>query len=76
MKFKSEIHSYIESHKGEIIETLKEMIKIPSVKGEASEEFPNGLKSALKPSLTTRKAISFLTLARVKRHSVCFPTRT
>ena len=46
MKLRDEIHSYIQTHKDEITETLKEMIKIPSVKGEASKEYPNGLNAA------------------------------
>ena len=46
MKFKNEIHSYIENRKDEIINTLKEMVKIPSVKGEADENYPNGVKTA------------------------------
>ena len=46
MKLRNKIHTYIENHKDEITEILKEMIKIPSVKGEASKEYPNGLNAA------------------------------
>lgn len=42
MKFREEIHSYIETNKNEIIETLKALIKIPSFKGETSENAPFG----------------------------------
>ena len=42
MKYKQEIHEYIESHKDEITEILKEIIKIPSVRGEAELGAPFG----------------------------------
>ena len=38
MKFKEQIHDYIQRHKGEIVDTLKELITIPSVRGEAEEK--------------------------------------
>ena len=33
MKYKQEIHEYINAHKDEITKTLKEIIKIPSIRG-------------------------------------------
>lgn len=42
MKYKQEIHKYINAHKDEITETLKEIIKIPSVRGEAQAGAPFG----------------------------------
>ena len=46
MQYREEIHNYIFSHKDEIVETLKELIKIPSVRGEASENAPFGIECA------------------------------
>ena len=34
------IHDYIQEHKEEIVDTLKELIKIPSVRSEAKEKAP------------------------------------
>ena len=42
MIFKEQIHDYIQRHKTEIVDTLKELIRIPSVKGEAEENAPFG----------------------------------
>ena len=46
MIFKEQIHDYIQRHKGEIVDTLKELIRIPSVKGEAEENAPFGEECA------------------------------
>lgn len=46
MDFKEQIHDYIQRHKGEIVETLKELIRIPSVRGEAEENAPFGKECA------------------------------
>lgn len=35
MKYKEEIHNYVQAHKDEMIGTLKEPVKIPSVQSEA-----------------------------------------
>ena len=40
--YKNEIREYIDSHKSEIVEILKELIRIPSVRGEADEGAPFG----------------------------------
>lgn len=46
MQYREEIHAYIQAHKEEIIETLKELIKIPSVRGDAVENAPFGIECA------------------------------
>lgn len=46
MIFKEEIHKYIEANKVQIVETLKELVKIPSVRGEASDNAPFGKECA------------------------------
>lgn len=46
MIFKEQIHDYIQRHKGKIVDTLKELIRIPSVKGEAEENAPFGEECA------------------------------
>lgn len=46
MDFKKQIHDYIQKHKREIIDTLKELIRIPSVSGEAEEDAPFGKECA------------------------------
>ncbi len=46
MKYQEEIHKYIQSNKNEIVEILKELIKIPSVRGTASENAPFGAECA------------------------------
>lgn len=46
MQYKEQIHNYVQNHKEEIIETLKELIKIPSVRGEAEENAPFGKECA------------------------------
>ena len=40
MNFKQQINDYIQSHKKEIVDTLNELIKIPSVRGNAEENAP------------------------------------
>ena len=42
----SEIKKYINEHKDEMIELLKELVAIPSVQGEAEEGFPFGKEPA------------------------------
>ena len=46
MQYKVQIHNYVQNHKDEIIETLKELVKIPSVRGEAEENAPFGKECA------------------------------
>ena len=46
MNFKEQIHDYIQQHKGEIVDTLKNLIAIPSVRGEAEEAAPFGRECA------------------------------
>lgn len=40
--YKEKIHSYIQNNKDEILNTLKELVKIPSVRGKAEEKAPFG----------------------------------
>lgn len=42
MQYKVQIHNYVQNHKDEIVETLKEIIKIPSVRSEVEENAPFG----------------------------------
>ncbi|MEE0899203.1 MAG: Xaa-His dipeptidase, partial [Acutalibacteraceae bacterium] len=46
MQYREEIHNYIQTHKENIVETLKELIKIPSVRSEAEENAPFGKECA------------------------------
>lgn len=46
MKYREVIHNYIWSRKEEIVETLKELVKIPSVRGAAEEGAPFGKECA------------------------------
>lgn len=46
MKYAQEIHDYVQMHRKEIVETLKELIKIPSVRGESEENTPFGKECA------------------------------
>lgn len=42
MLYREEIHEYVQSNRADIIHTLKELIKIPSVRGQAEENAPFG----------------------------------
>lgn len=42
MRYEEEIHNYVQSHKDEIINMLKELVKIPSVQSAAEEGAPFG----------------------------------
>jgi succinyl-diaminopimelate desuccinylase len=42
MKYREQIHAYIQERKSEIVHTLKELVKIPSVRSNASEHAPFG----------------------------------
>lgn len=44
--YKDKIHEYIDSHKGEIVGMLKELVRIPSVRGEALPNAPFGSECA------------------------------
>lgn len=46
MKYAQEIHDYVQMHRKEIVETLKELIKIPSVRGKSEENTPFGKECA------------------------------
>lgn len=46
MKFEKEIYNYIQDNKLEIIDTLKKLVKIPSVQGEALPDAPFGKECA------------------------------
>ena len=46
MNFKEQIHDYIQGHKREIVDTLKNLIAISSVRGEAEETAPFGRECA------------------------------
>ena len=48
------IRNYIQQHKGEIVDTLKELIRIPSVRGEAEENAPFGEECARVLEFTQR----------------------
>ena len=54
MIFKEQIHDYIQQHKGEIVDTLKELIRIPSVRGEAEDNAPFGKECARVLEFTQR----------------------
>lgn len=42
MRYQEEIHNYVQAHKDEMINMLKELVKIPSVQSEAEEGAPFG----------------------------------
>ena len=42
MEYTEKIHNYVVEHKEEILKTLKELVKIPSVRGAAEAEAPFG----------------------------------
>ena len=46
MQYREEIHNYIQNRRDEIVETLKELVRIPSVRGNAEEGAPYGLECA------------------------------
>lgn len=46
MRYKEEIHNYVQEHTREIIDTLKELVRIPSVRGAAEEHAPFGKECA------------------------------
>jgi len=43
LEYRSSVHNYISSHKDEIIEILRQLVAIPSVRGEAQEGAPYGV---------------------------------
>lgn len=63
MKYSQNISDYIESHKDEMINTLAELVKIPSVKGEAENNKPFGKypASALEKALDICNSFGFKT---------------
>ena len=48
------IHDYIHQHKDEIVNILKELIRIPSVRSEAEENVPFGAECARVLEFTQR----------------------
>lgn len=46
MQYRDKIHNYVQEHKSEIVNTLKELVKIPSVRGTAEEHAPFGRECA------------------------------
>lgn len=46
MRYKEEIHNYVQEHTREIIDTLKELVRIPSVRGAAEKHAPFGKECA------------------------------
>lgn len=46
MDYTQKIHSYATEHKEEILNTLKELVKIPSVRGETQKDAPFGKECA------------------------------
>lgn len=80
MNIQDKIHHYIQNHKDEIIYELKELVKIPSVRGEAVPGAPFGKacaevleytqrlyqkKTVLKPSLIKMADICFRIMVKV-----------
>ena len=47
---RGQIHNYLIKHKDEIVETLKELIKIPSVRQTEEENAPFGKECAENPA--------------------------
>ena len=54
MTVEQRIHNYIWQRKSEIVDILKALIKIPSVKGEAEEKTPFGKECARVLEFTQR----------------------
>lgn len=46
MEYREKIHNYVVEHKEEIVNTLKELVKIPSVRGTAELYAPFGKECA------------------------------
>ena len=46
MQFREEIHQYIQNNQNEMIDILKKLIQIPSVRGEPSDHAPYGTECA------------------------------
>ena len=46
MEYQQQIHEYIHQHREEILDTLKELVKIPSVRTEAGKKSPFGTSCA------------------------------
>ena len=46
MRYKEKIHNYVQEHTREIIDTLKELVRIPSVRGAAEKHAPFGKECA------------------------------
>lgn len=42
MRYREEIHNYVQVHRNEIINMLKELVKIPSIQSQAEDEAPFG----------------------------------
>lgn len=63
MKYTSEIHEYIQSHKNEMIDLLDELVSIRSVMDKASEGAPFGIENAraLKFMLSRCRKYGFIT---------------
>lgn len=60
--YKQIIHKYVQAHRNEIVQELSELVKIPSVRGEAAPKAPFGEQcaEALKHTLDIEKeGISF-----------------
>ena len=52
MQFREEIHQYIQNNQNEMIDILKKLIQIPSVRGEPSDHAPYGTECARVLELT------------------------
>lgn len=46
MEYTEKIHNYVDAHREEILNTLKELVKIPSVRGNSEDGAPFGKKCA------------------------------
>lgn len=42
MRYREEIHNYVQVHRNEIINMLKELVKIPSIQSQAEDGAPFG----------------------------------
>lgn len=58
MQYSERIHHYEVAHREEIVNTLKELVKIPSVRGKAEFNAPFGTECAKALELTMQMLIA------------------
>lgn len=70
--YRSQIEAYFETHQTQLLQDLTELIRIPSVRGEAQERMPYGVG----PAMALRKAAEQMERAglRVKVYDDCVVT--